>query len=880
MIGPESEDNVLQSVALQNARSILQARMRMEDDLRVARHALEQSNLHISRILESITDGLIVVDEEWRFTYLNKKAQEILRPSSASSSKISGYTFWEAFPDLEGTTLEQTYRHAMEERVAAEFEVLYAPLNRWLDIRVYPFDKGVSIYFQDVSRRKNAEIALRQSEEDLRTLADSIPQLAWMAHPDGYVFWYNRGWYEYTGTTSEQMEGWGWQSVHDPAMLPMVMERWQESIRTGQPFELEFPLRSARGDYRWFLTRVNPVRDSTGQVKRWFGTNTDVDQVNRIRKALEDQTRILELLNETGTRLSTTLDLQALMQAVTDAATKLSGASMGAFFYNNVDHQGNTFVLHTLSGVERGDFLDFGQPRATALFGPIFSGEGSIRCDDVHEDPRYGAIAPHHGLPQGHPAVRSFLAVPVVSRTGEVIGGLFFGHPQVGIFTARTERTIAGVAAQTAVAIDNARLYEAAQKSAEERKQLLESERFARAEAERMSDMKDEFLATLSHELRTPLSAILGWSHILKRGVKSETDLQRGLDIIERNARVQTQLIEDLLDMSRIAAGKVRLDVQPIQPVAFVEAAIETVRPAADAKGIRIVKVLDPAAGPISGDPGRLQQIVWNLLSNAIKFTPKEGMVQVLLESVSSHVEISVADTGIGIDPEFLPHVFERFRQGDASTTRKFGGLGLGLSIAKDLVELHGGTVEAKSDGAGRGATFVVHLPLVVVHSRSHEAPRVHPKSPTLAAFDLNPLELSGVKVLIVDDEADARELVRRVLTACGAQVFTAATAAQALEIIASDHPQVLISDIGMPDVDGFELLRRVRALGDAGGGGIPAIALTAFARSEDRTRALRAGFLVHVSKPVEPSELAATVATVAGRTGQTATVDPVGPDR
>jgi signal transduction histidine kinase len=272
-----------------------------------------------------------------------------------------------------------------------------------------------------------------------------------------------------------------------------------------------------------------------------------------------------------------------------------------------------------------------------------------VRSDDITKDPRYGKMAPHYGMPKGHLPVRSYLAVPVVSRSGEVLGGLFFGHPQPGVFTERSERLIVGIAAQASVAADNARLYEQAQRAAEERKHLLESERSARAAAERMSELKDDFLATLSHELRTPLSAILGWAQVLRRGVRSEADLLRGLDTIERNARMQTQLIEDLLDMSRIASGKVRLDIQPVDPVSFVEAAIETVGPAADAKGIRLEKLLDPAAGPISGDPSRLQQIVWNLLSNAIKFTPKGGKVQVVLERVNSHIEISVADTGIGI---------------------------------------------------------------------------------------------------------------------------------------------------------------------------------------------------------------------------------------
>ena len=413
----------------------------------------------------------------------------------------------------------------------------------------------------------------------------------------------------------------------------------------------------------------------------------------------------------------------------------------------------------------------------------------------------------------------------------------------------------------------------ASRHAAEERKQLLESERAARGEAERASAMKDAFLATLSHELRTPLSSILGWSHILRARTMSPAELHQGLEIIERNARVQTQLIEDLLDMSRITSGKMRLDIQPVQPAALIQAAIETVRPSAEAKGIKLTALLDPAAGPISGDPNRLQQVVWNLLSNAIKFTGRDGRVEVLLERVNSHIEITVADTGMGISAEFLPHVFDRFRQDVASSsTRSTKGLGLGLSIVKHLVELHGGTVRAASEGEARGATFTIHLPLTVVRRNQAGEERRHPRSPSSEAAEFTRVNLSGITVLVVDDQDDARDLLKRVLEECDARVLTAASAGAALATVEADHPDVLVSDVGMPDVDGYELLRRVRALGPARGGRLPAIALTAFARSEDRTRALRAGFLVHVSKPVEPSELVATVASIVGRTGESGT--------
>jgi PAS domain S-box-containing protein len=402
----------------------------------------------------------------------------------------------------------------------------------------------------------------------------------------------------------------------------------------------------------------------------------------------------------------------------------------------------------------------------------------------------------------------------------------------------------------------------------EERAQLLANERSARSAAEHASRMKDEFLATLSHELRTPLSAIVGWSHLLLQGTSGEADFQQGLSTIERNARIQTQLIEDLLDMSRIISGKLRLDIQRVLPVTFVEAAIDSARPAADAKGIQLVKTLDSLAGPIAGDPGRLQQIVWNLLSNAIKFTPRGGKVQVVLQRINSHVELSVADTGQGIAPDFLPYVFDRFRQADASTTRKQGGLGIGLAIVKQLVELHGGSVHVTSEGEGKGATFSVHLPLSVVQAHTRDGDRQHPRVSRDRAVVKPAVELSGIKVLVVDDEQDARELIRHILEDHDAQVITACSATEAITMMEQQKPDVLVSDIGMPLVDGYDFLKQVRTMCSDSGGRIPAIALTAFARSEDRTRALMSGYQVHVAKPVEPAELVATVASVVGRTG------------
>jgi signal transduction histidine kinase/DNA-binding response OmpR family regulator len=588
-------------------------------------------------------------------------------------------------------------------------------------------------------------------------------------------------------------------------------------------------------------------------------------QINLVRLRREARAEA-ETLHEVSRTLGSELDLNLLVQGITDAGTRLTGAKFGAFFYNGVNEHGEAYTLYTLSGAPREAFEKLGQPRATPLFARTFHGEGIVRCDDATADPRYGQWGPHFGQPPGHLPVRSYLAAPVISRSGEVIGALLFGHPEPGVFDERCERIIQGVAGQAAVALDNARMYDAARRAAEERRQLLESERAARSEAERLSAAKDEFLATLSHELRNPLNAILGWSQVLARKEVQPDELKKGLDAVHRNARAQAQLIEDLLDMSRITSGKLRLDVQTVLPISFIEAAIDAVRPAAQAKGIRLETVIDPLAGPVSGDPNRLQQVVWNLLSNAIKFTSKGGKVQILLERVNSHVEISVADNGQGIDPGFLPQMFERFRQADPSITRRHGGLGLGLAIVKRLVELHGGTVHAASPGPGLGATFTVCLPLSILHRPVDDAERVHPRT-SGRAVEIGQVDLAGVRVLVVDDDEDARELIARVLSESRAEVVIAGSAAEALSLLENQRPQVLVSDIGMPDMDGYELLRRVRARGTPPGDLRP-IALTALARTEDRTRALLAGFLMHLSKPVEPSELVATVAAVVGRAG------------
>jgi PAS domain S-box-containing protein len=426
---------------------------------------------------------------------------------------------------------------------------------------------------------------------------------------------------------------------------------------------------------------------------------------------------------------------------------------------------------------------------------------------------------------------------PIRNRDGQIVGVVLVFRDVSDRRRAEAEREAAGY----------------------ERERLLIAERMARAEAERANRLKDDFVAMVSHELRTPLNAILGWTDLMLRNPEDQALAGRALDVIARNTRLQSQLISDLLDISRIVSGKLRLEIQRVDLSAVIDDAIETVQHAADAKQIRLDRHIDPSFGPVAADPARLQQVVWNLLSNAVKFTPRQGHIQVTLRKTGSQAEIIVEDNGAGIHADFVPHVFDRFQQADASRTRRFGGLGLGLSIVKSLVEFHGGGVLAESEGEGKGAKFTITLPLAALPDLQGALALAAP-----AEASTRDVSLAGISVLLVEDESDAAEFVKRLLEKHGAQVTTAASAPEALELLATGRPDILISDIGLPEMDGYQLIERIRQKGAGKREAIPAVALTAFARSEDRTRTMRAGYQAHLAKPIESTELVATVASFA----------------
>ena len=800
---------------------------------------------HLARVVESSDDAIISKDLSGIITSWNRAAEQMFGYSAAEaigqSIRMIIPAERQAEEDMvlgriragEGVTHFETVRQR-KDGTQLPISLTVSPIVDDAG-RVI----GASKIARDISERKQAAVASRR----LAAVVESSDDAIVTKDLNSTITSWNAAAERMFGYTADEAIG---QSVR--MLIPAELQDEEDvvvaRIRAGGKIDHYETVRQRKDGTRLNISlTVSPIRNERGEIVGASKVARDVTERSRLRAVARDQAANSEKLGEVGAVVASTLDREAIVQKVTDIATELTRAQFGAFFYNVTDpDSGDAYMQYTFSGAPRD--ANFPGPRATAVVAPTFYGEGPVRLDDVTEDPRYGKSAPYLGMPPGHLPVRSYLAVPVRGVGGAVLGGLFFGHSQAGVFTQQHERLALGVAAWASLALENARLY---------------------AEAQAANRMKDEFLAVLSHELRTPLNAIVGYSRLLRGGILPPEKAARGLETLERNATWLTQIVEDVLDVSRIVSGKIRLDVQPVELPIIIDNAVATVQPAADAKGVRIQTMIDPRVGPVSGDPGRLQQVVWNLVSNAVKFNQKNGRVQVRLERVDSHIEIVVSDTGSGIRPDFLPYVFDRFRQAEAGTTRRTGGLGLGLAIVRHIVEMHGGTVEAASAGAGKGATFRVRLPLMIVHPDGLELRREHPRTERREALTRLG-DLQGIHVLAVDDEEDALTLLRVVLEAAGANVTTFNSPVTALGRIAEVKPQVLVVDLGMPEMDGFELITRIRSSADPAVRSLPAAALTAFARSEDRTKALRTGFEMHLAKPVDPGELVAAVATLGRR--------------
>jgi PAS domain S-box-containing protein len=803
---------------------------------------------HLAQVVESCDDAIVTKD-----------LSGIIRTWNRAAERMFGFTAQEAVgrsiriivPDDRQSEEDTILATVRDGRAVTHFETMRQRKDESLvpiSLTVSPIcDErgaviGASRIARDLTERKEAEAAIRRLAGVVRSSDDAIVTKTLQ----GVITSWNPGAERIFGYTEAEAIG---QSIR--MLIPEALQGEEDvvlaKVRAGEMIDhYETTRRRKDGRLISISLTVSPLRDEAGNIIGASKIARDITEQVRLRRLADQHAANTEKLGEVAQLVASTLDREAIVQKVTDAARELTGAEFGAFLANvrDVSSPSGAFMLYALSGAPKEAFANFPHPRATTMLGLTFRGEGVVRVDDVTQDVRYAQNSPFFGTPPGHPPVRSYLAVPVKRASGDVLGGLFFGHSQRAVFTEEHERLAVNIASWAAVALENAGLY---------------------VEAQQANRMKDEFLAVLSHELRTPLNAILGYARLLRGGILTGDKAAQGFETLERNAASLAQIIEDVLDVSRIVSGKLRLDVQPVELPLIIENAVATVRPAADAKGVRIQTTLDPRVGPVSGDPNRLQQIAWNLLSNAVKFTPRGGRVQVRLERVNSHVELVVSDTGLGIAPDFLPHVFERFRQADPIATRKAGGLGLGLALVRHIVEMHGGTVDASSAGEGQGATFRVRFPLMIVHPERAVSRREHPRTERLSALtELG--DLSGVRVVAIDDEDDAIKLLRVVLDAAGAQVTTFSSPLAALNEIEQLKPDVLLVDLGMPGMDGCEFISRVRSSPNRDVRHLPAAALTAFARAEDRTKALRSGFEMHLAKPVDPGELVAAITTLVRR--------------
>lgn len=691
----------------------------------------------------------------------------------------------------------------------------------------------------DITERVEFERSLRESEARFRALADDAPVMIWMTRPDGWCEWLNARWYEFTGQTPAQAAGFGWLDAVHPEDAPGAEQAFMAATRSGTAFSFEYRLRRADGSYRWCVDSASPRRDAAGAFVGYIGSVSDITERVRMEEGLAAENRVLELI-ATNAPLQEVLDTLVLR-----LESQSTDGMLGAILLMADDGQ----VLL------RGAAPSLPEAYRAASNGlPVRSGVGScgtaaferrtIVASDLSRDPRWAdarELAAEHGL-------ASCTSNPILGSDGRVLGtlALYYREPRTpserDMELARLGTHLAGIV------LEKHQLDGRLRRS-------LDAEQQARRLAERANRAKDEFLATLSHELRSPLNSILGWAAIMRMRGGLPAELAQGVDVIERNARAQSQIIADLLDMSSIIAGKLRLEHEPVSLGELVRSAVDTAMPMASAKQVRIEAHVEPGASvEIEGDPNRLQQVMWNLLSNAIKFTPREGRIDVMLARDGDSARIEVADTGSGIAAEFLPHVFDRFRQADPSISRRHGGLGLGLSIVRSLVEMHGGEVEAVSEGAGRGARFVVRLPLRAAERAGGGLP-----APTAA-------RLEGVRALVVDDDPDARTVTQWLLESAGAAVSVAGSGDEGLAALTAARFDVVVSDIGMPGMDGYDFLRHVRA-GKAGGQvDVPAIALTAYARHQDRALAQEAGFDRHLAKPVDAPVLLDAVAALARR--------------
>ncbi|MGG6267256.1 PAS domain-containing protein [Leptolyngbya sp. AN03gr2] len=768
----------------------LRARQLAEEQLQQKQVAQAEINKVAQRaidILESTTDCFVALDQDWRITYVN---QTTARLNNLSPEEMIGKTHWEMWSWSVGTIVEQNYRQAVATQTPVHFEVLYEPLTLWLEIHAYPSSDGLNLFFRDISDRKTAEATLNQQVAEIKAIYNTAPIGLAVLDPDLRFVRLNQYLAEINGLPVEAHIG---RTVREvvPDLADNVEPLFRHVLETGEPLlnlEISGETIAQPGVTRTWLENWFPLRHTTGEI---IGINAVVQEITT-RKQSESK------LSENEERLR--LALVAANQGLYDLNVQTGDTIVSPEYAQMLGYDPATFRETNVAWRARLHPDD--AKRVSQVYISYVSGKTSDYRVEFRQRTKSGDWK-------------------WILSLGKIVAWDSEGQP-LRMLGTHTD-------------IDDRKAAEA------EREQLLLREQAAREEAEKANRIKDEFLAVLSHELRTPLNPILGWIRLLQTGRLDAARMQSAFSTIERNAQLQTQLIDDLLDVSRILRGKLKLDAAPVNLETVINSAIDTVQLAAEAKSIQIETTLEPI-GTVIGDAGRIQQIIWNLLTNAVKFTPNQGRVTVRLTTIENDAQIQVIDTGKGIRAEFLPQVFERFQQADSSTTRQFGGLGLGLAIARQLVELHGGTITADSSGEGQGATFTVRFPL------NQSAQTVAP----LIGLPEQSISLKDKQILVVDDEKDARELVQFILEQEGAIVTCAASAIEVLQILKAKTIDLLVSDIGMPDCDGYELLKQIRSQGK----NFPVIALTAYAGELNQTRSRQAGFANHLTKPFDPRSL------------------------
>jgi PAS domain S-box-containing protein len=678
-------------------------------------------------------------------------------------------------------------------------------------------------------KRRRTEANLQASEERYRYLADSMPQIVWTARPDGYHDYYNRRWFEYTGLTLEQTEGWGWQPVLHPDDVERCLRRWATAVQTGEAYEIEYRFRRASdGQYHWHLGRAVPMRNERGEIVKWFGTCTDIDDQKRHAESLH-------FIAEASEMLASSLDYETTLANVAQLVVPRLADWCVVHIVEEDGRLQQLAAAHTdqaklelLGEMNRRYPSGLGAAHGYPLV--VRTGKPELIPEITDEMLREVARDEGHLKMLHQLGLKSTLCVPLSAR-GRRLGAISFASAESGrIYHASDLALAEDLARRAATAVDNARLYQ---------------------EAQRANRAKDEFLATLSHELRTPLTPIIGWVHMIRGHMLKSEDHKRGLAIIEKNSQTLTRLINDLLDMSAIMSGKMRIEKMPVPLNAALKEALETIGPSAAPRRINLESLLcEDEQVMVNGDWTRLVQIFSNILANAVKFSNEGGRVRLTCEADEKEARVIVEDEGQGITPEFLPFVFERFRQADSSKTRSHGGLGIGLALVKSFTEAHGGRVKAESGGSGRGSRFTIHLPRLDAVVRSAQA--IETKTETHEAH-------VGSNALVVEDAPDTLEMLRKALEASGYGVTVCASASEALSAASSRHFDIIISDIGMPGIDGYELIQRLRMLPHLAN--IPAIAVSGYVAQRDINVALAAGFDIYLAKPFDPTTLAARIA-------------------